>query len=124
MGETGLTSKEEHGIKEHHVQMKTETREQRLHDVTNSTPSKLVLFDLENIFSLPRTAVSLAFYRRKLKVYNLTAIVKRTKKGYCSAWPKNVSGKSGNDIAGAVSVLLREVLHDHPECEEIILWSD
>ena len=110
---------------EHHVQMKTETRKPRLDDVRNSTLSKLaVSFDLENVFSLPRTEASSAFYRRKLHVYNLTAVVNRMKKGYRAVRPENISGRSGNDIASAVSVPLREVLHDHPECEKIILWSD
>ena len=49
---------------------------QRATDMADLTLEKLVSsYDLENVFSLPRTAISSAYYEIKLNPQNLTAIV-------------------------------------------------
>lgn len=54
----------------------------------------------------------------------MTAVVHRTKKGYCAVWPESLIGRSGNEMASAVHRLLKVILVDHPECRHLILWSD
>ncbi len=83
--------------------------------------------DLENVFSLHKTNVSSAFYKRKLSVYNLTAINIRTKKAYCALWCETTSGRAGNDIASGLIRISSEAIKDGttPESDiHITLWSD
>lgn len=108
-----------------HVDSKKKTREQRHKDTACEDPKVLVVsFDLENVFALPRTNVSSAFYKRKLNVYNMTARVSRTKKAYCGIWNEAVCGRAGNDMASVITHLVSVILADHPEAEQLILWSD
>ena len=59
-----------------HDYSKEKTMNQRATDMADLTLEKLVSsYDLENVFSLPRTAISSAYYEIKLNPQNLTAIV-------------------------------------------------
>ena len=108
-----------------HIQSKNSTRAQRTLDRQNIQPETLVIsFDMENVFSLPRCDLSSAYYKRKLNVYNLTARVLRTTKGYCAILHEKVSGRAGNDIASCLITLLKQILSEHPEAKHLILWSD
>ena len=119
-----LTDEERVRMNCHHEQ-KTQTREQRKRDTLNQdTSTVMVSFDMENVFALPRTNVSSAFYKRKLNVYNMTARVYQTKKAYCAIWSEEICGRTGNDIASTVHYLLQQVIKDNPTCETLILWSD
>lgn len=108
-----------------HDKSRLETRAARHRDMSDPDPNVLLVsFDLENVFALPRMNVSSAFYKRKLNTYNMTAVVNKTKKGYCAVWPESLIGRSGNEMASAVSVLLKEIVSDHPDAHHIVLWSD
>lgn len=121
----GLMTPEDHAAKNKHKTSKDDTMQQRAADQANTNPNTLVIaYDLENVFALPRTAVSSAYYKCKLNTYNMTAIVGRTKKGYCSVWSEDRSGRSGNDIASAMISNLSRIADDHPEVTEFVLWSD
>lgn len=121
----GGLSAEEQEAKDLHGKSREEVRAERHRDTANPDTGTLVVsFDMENVFALPRTSVSSAFYRRKFNTYNLTARVNRTTKGYCAIWNEKMSSRSGNDIASGINALLPEIIKDHPDTRHLILWSD
>jgi hypothetical protein len=90
-----------------------ETKEQRRLDeaITSASEDVIMLsFDLENVFALPRTSASSAYYKRKLNVYNMTMIDYKSKQPYCVIWDESQTGRAGNDMACAVAVLLNQVM--------------
>ena len=100
-------------------------RAQRHDDVAITDPKTLVVsFDLENVVALSRTTVSSAFYKCKLNVYNLTAVVNRTKEPFCAVWTETTAGRSGNDLASAIIHLLEAITSRHSDTNSLILWSD
>lgn len=119
-----MMTEEDRARRDEHFKRKEETRAQRKNDLEECNNSLVISFDLENVFSLPRSNVSSAFYKRKLNTYNLTAIVHKSKKGYCSIWSEDRSGRAANDIASALISNLNAILKDHPESSEWIIWSD
>lgn len=109
-------------IFENHIKEKNGTREERERDRKGDVP--VLSFDLENVLSLPKAEVSNFFYKSKFNVYNLTAHFSVTKNVYCAIWTENLMGRSGNDIASALYKILEQVLADHPNVTELILWAD
>ena len=99
-------------------------REEKNKDkLTTNENCLLVVFDLENVITLLKADVGSFFYKRKLTLYNLTAMTS-SKQGYCAIWTECVSGRAGNDIASAFIQILNKVAADHPNVTEIICWSD
>lgn len=84
----------------------------------------VITFDLQNVFSLPKSNVSSFFYKTKLSCYNLTAHFDKTKVVYCAIWNEMISGRKGNHIANAVFKILQQVVADNPNIKRIIMWSD
>lgn len=114
---------EELGIEyKKHLKEKQAMRENRKKDRENDIP--VLCFDLENVLSCPKAEIKNFFYKSKLSVYNMTAHLSVTKDVYCAVWSEAVHGRRGNDIASAVYKILNQVLQEHPEFGEIILWSD
>ena len=68
----------------------------------------IVIFDLENVISLPKEEISSFFYKRKLSLTAYTA-----KRGYCAIWTEVTSGRAGNDLASAVVKVMEGVIQDH-----------
>ena len=102
---------------------KNMTRKQRhIHEANSNLSTILVSFNLENVFALPRTSVPSAFYCRKLNTYNLTARVNR--KWATALYGMKPSVADAAKTASVVSVLLREILKDHPENGDLVLSSD
>lgn len=60
-----------------HNNFKSEMRRERRKDKDGKTP--VLCFDLENVLTCPRAEISSFYYRRKLKVNNLTAHLSTTK---------------------------------------------
>ena len=88
---------------------KLATKEERDRDRSNTdAENAIVCFDLQNVISLPRSHISSFFYRRKLSAYNLTAHCSTVtqKRGYCAVWYEGRSGRSSNDIASSLVMLL------------------
>lgn len=83
-----------------------------------------ICFYMENVFALPRSNISCFFYSKKLNTYNLTAHCKVNKRGYCAIWSEGMHGRKDIDIASALVAILKRVLDDVPNLEEIVLWSD
>ncbi|XP_067634692.1 uncharacterized protein [Eurosta solidaginis] len=87
----------------------------------------VLVYDLQNIFSLPKLFASSFYYKRKLSVFNLTGTLILPgceKVTYCALWNETLSGRSGNDIASALIKILNKILEEHPNINTIILWSD
>lgn len=116
-------SEEEALMNAAHLTSKSKTREERAKDRLDKTAC-VICFDMQNVFSLPRGNVSNFFYKRKLNVYHLTGHCSLMKQAYGVLWPETLSGRSGNDIASGLVVILEKVLADHPAVTDLILWSD
>lgn len=109
-----------------HIAKKNVMRQEREKDKTCSTNPNLAIisFDLENVINIPKSDVSVLFYKQKLNVYNLTAHNSLDKQAYCAIWPETMCGRSGNDIASAFIAILEKILIKHPNITDIITWSD
>ena len=83
----------------------------------------LLVFDLENVITLPKADVSGFFYKQKLTLYNLTANTS-DKQGYCAIWTELASGRAGNDIASGFIAILKRFVRDYPHITELICWCD
>ena len=81
--------------------------------------SLLVVCDLENVITLPRAEVGSFSYKRKLIMYNLTAITSE-KQGYCIIWTEAMSGRARNNIASAfICILNKTASDDEPHINNI-----
>jgi hypothetical protein len=117
-----------------HVTSKTATKTERDRDRqrTNSAApvvsadglEAVICFDLENVLSCPRANVSNFLYKRKLSVYRLTAHCSIDRKGYGSIWCETTSGRSGNDLASPLVIILEMIKQQHPTITKLVLWSD
>ena len=105
-----------------HIEGKNATKVERDNDRKGAIP--VLCFDMQNVLSCPRANVSNFYYRRKLNVFNLTAHLSTTKKAYNAIWSEDIAGRGGNEIASALSAILKEVTNEHPNFTQIILWSD
>lgn len=83
----------------------------------------LLVFDLQNVVTLPTADVSNFFYKQKLTLYNLTAITS-DKQGYSAIWTELTSGRAGNDIASVFIAILKKIVGGYPHVNELICWSD
>ena len=70
-----ITKEEEHHYNEH-IAEKNAMRNEKKRD-KESKDVFLVVFDLENVITLPRAGVECFFYKSKLTLYNLTADTSR-----------------------------------------------
>ena len=77
---------EEKNLHDLHIAEKLAMREEKSKENTNEN-CLLVVFDLENVITLPKADIGLFFYKRKLILYNLTAMAS-SEQGYCAIWTK------------------------------------
>lgn len=106
-----------------HMQRKLNAAAEKLSDKTKTDIVKII-FDLENVFALPRATTGMFYYKRKFAMYNLTGYCSANKTTYCSLWNEGIMGRSGDDIASALIKIIKEVAKDLPDTKKIILWSD
>lgn len=117
-------SLDEKNAHDRHIAEKLAMRAEKNRDkLIDGEKSLLVVFDLENVITLPKAEVGSFFYKRKLTLYNLTAMTS-TKQGYCALWTECMSGRAGNDIASAFVKIISKAADDHQNVEELICWSD
>ncbi|KAF2899463.1 hypothetical protein ILUMI_06713, partial [Ignelater luminosus] len=109
---------EDKGHYQNHILEKNAAREERQKDREGKTA--VLTFDLQNVLTCPKADISKFFYKSKLSVYNLTAHLSIFKQVYCDLW----SGRKSSDLASALYKILQNVIEDHPNLEETILWSD
>ncbi|KAG4065134.1 hypothetical protein HA402_007531 [Bradysia odoriphaga] len=84
--------------------------------------SAVVAADMENVFQLPITNASIAYYMRKFAVLSFTAVVNKTV--YNAIWNEALCGREGTHIANAMVKLLTRITEDNPDLEHITVWSD
>lgn len=116
-----LSADKEESIKRH-KEMKIKMREHKNQDKEGNIP--ILCFDLQNVITLPISNVGNFFYLPKLTCYNLTGHLSKTKKVYNAVWTEYTGGRTGNDLASALTVILEQILNDHPEMKDLITWSD
>ena len=112
---------EQVSAQQEHLNEKLAMREEKNRD-KGSEEILLVLFDLEKVVTLPKADISCFFSKRKLTVYNLTAIC--NKKGYCVMWSEVIAGKAGNDIASGFIAMMEKLVEHYPNYSDIVVWSD
>ena len=105
-----------------HLAEKLAMREEKKRDKENEN-ILIVVFDLQNVVTLPKAEISSFFYKRKLTVYNLTAKLYE-KKGYCAFWSELQAGRAGNDIASGFIAMMEKIVFDNPMSADIVVWSD
>ena len=116
-------SEEEEKAHKSHLAEKVAMSAEKAKDKANSDKNTLlIVFDLENVITLPKAEVGSFFYKRKLTMYNLTAMTS-SKSGYCAIWTDAISGRAGNDIASAFISILK-ISIDEPHVTNLICWSD
>ena len=115
---------EEKNLHDLHVAEELAVREKKNKDklITNEN-CLLVVFDLENLITLPKADIGSYCYKRKLTLYNLTPMTS-SKQGYCAIWTECMSGRAGNGIASAFMQILNKVAADHLNVTKLICWSD
>ena len=96
----------------------------RIKGIQGNSNEAVICFDLQNVLSCPRANVSNFFYKRKLSMYHLTAHCSIDTRGYGAVWCETTSGRSGNDLASALIVILELILVQHPYITKITLWAD
>lgn len=117
-------SPQEENSHKNHLAEKVAMRAEKSKDKSSSEKNTLlVVFDLENVINVPKAEVGSFFYKRKLTIYNLTAMTS-TKKGYCALWTEAISGRAGNDIASSFISILKRISTDEPNVTNLICWSD
>lgn len=104
-----------------HLNEKKNMREQKKADKDSGTP--VLIFDMENVITCPRTEIGPLFYKCKLNIYNLTAYLTTTKTTYCAIWTEKTAGRTGNDIASALIRILERVFEEN-DITNLITWSD
>ena len=93
-------SKEEMQSHDLHIEEKLAMRKEKTNKLNGNENCLLVVFDIENVINLPKTEVGSFFYKRKITLYNLTAMTS-AKPGYCTIWTECMSGRARNDITSA-----------------------
>ena len=122
--ENTTISLDEQNAHDLHIAEKLAMREEKKKDkLIEDEKSLMVVFDLENVITLPKAEVGSFFYKRKLTLYNFTAMTS-AKQGYCALWTECISGRAGNDIPSAFIQIITKAAEDHPNVEELICWSD
>lgn len=98
-----------------HLKRRDAGRSENKKDRENTDPTKAtVKFDLENVFALPKAAVSILFYLRKLSTYNLTAHCSIDNMVHCVLLHEYIIGRGGNEIGNAVVTALENICKQHP----------
>ena len=118
-----ITEEEQQSHNQHLAEKVAMRKEKEIDKSYKNDNRLLVVFDLENVINLPQAEIGSFFYKRKLTLYNLTAMTS-SKQGYCAIWTELMSGRAGNDIASAFIQILKKVANDHPDTNTLICWSD
>ena len=79
---------------------------------------------MQKVLSCPQSNIRVFYYKRRLTVYNLTLYSLKDSQGYCAIWHERIGGRSGNEMASALTVLLTKLISAMPHIARIKLWSD
>lgn len=82
--------------------------------------AEMFTFDLQRALELPSMSTSVAFYCRKLWVYNLCILDAKRNEAYMYVWDENIASRGAQEIS---SCLLKHFQLYLPSNTEIILDS-
>nr|CAI5865866.1 unnamed protein product [Callosobruchus analis] len=105
-----------------HIEEKEATRNEKIKD--RESGEACLVFDLQNVLPCPKAEITNFFRKRKLNLYDLTAILSSTKQVYCAEWHELLMGRSGNDLASALIKILEAVFAENRNLNNLIPWSD
>lgn len=80
----------------------------------------IVCFDLMIVLTCPWANVQFIFYKKKIKVYNLTTHCSLNRKAYTAIWTEHIADRG----ASALLVILSAILKDQTSINTIIRWFD
>jgi hypothetical protein len=69
------------------------------------------------VIAVPQSFVNNFYYKRKINIYNLTAHHSIHKKGYCAFRDEKTCGRSANDIASSLYLILEKIVSKHSNVE-------
>ena len=94
---------------------------------TKRPPVYLLFLILKMSLHCPMLRLALFLYKRKLTMYNLTAITSE-KQGYCiyglTQCRKRHRKRAGNDIASAFICILNKIASDEPHINNTVCWFE
>jgi hypothetical protein len=79
-------------------------------------------FDFQKILNTPYTEASLAYYKRKLAVYNFTIFDTAPRIGNCYVWDETIANKGANEVCSSLSKFIEKKLDEG--CVEFCFYSD
>lgn len=108
-----------------HLRRKKEAQEEKFADKERARIDKSfmsVTYDLQSVLQIPSSEASLAYYLRKLNMYNLTVYEAVTpNRAFCFCWTE-VNGRKGSCEIG--TCLIKYIHNLPPEVKEISFFSD
>lgn len=84
--------------------------------------TEVFTFDLERALEMPRLSTSIAYYKRKLWLYNLCIYDEIRRIGYMYVWPETMASRGAQEIDACLCRHFRERLL--PSTNKLLLYSD
>lgn len=121
--------KEQHVLekeKEEHMAIVTKYKNLFVNTIENAIKSNdrtvVLTFDLERALEVPRLSTGVAYYKRKLWVYNLCIYDELRRIGYMYTWPETIASRGAQEIGACLCRHFSERLL--PSTKNLILYSD
>lgn len=67
------------------------------------------VFDLEQVFTFPKSPESLVFYKRRLTAFNLTIYELGSRDCFCNFWDETMSRRGSSEIASCLYIYLKDL---------------
>ena len=109
-----------------HLKLKEEVRnlKNEYKKEAQNDPTMLVIqFDLEQTLNVPCSNVSSLYYKRKLRVYNLSVYDLGSSDGACIFWNETIAEKGSNEIASSLITYLTKI-KEKKDVKKLIMFSD
>lgn len=74
----------------------------------------LLCYDLPKVITLPMGQAGNFYYKRKFNTFNLTGHCSLNNKTYCAIWYETQAGRTGNDLASALTNILENIVSEMP----------
>lgn len=78
-------------------------------------------FDIQKTHSLPKLSTNVAYYKRKLNLYNFGIHVGSTNKGIFNVWLEHEASKGTQEVGSCLKKYIETI---NPSVKKLILWSD
>lgn len=111
-----------------HVNMYKAAFEMQKHDKKKASECDetcFITFDLEKTLPLPKISTNVAFYLRKLWLYNLGVhcVTKELNRAYFHVWSENEGGRGSEEIASCLMAFVN-TMQLQSNKSHLIAWSD